>query len=56
MQGRIRNICGSVLRRAKKCDMKILMIGAHQDDNEFEGGGLAQRLTRMGHEVRLKIS
>ena len=32
--------------------MKILMIGAHQDDNEFKSGGLAHRLTRMGHEVR----
>ena len=33
--------------------MKILMIGAHQDDNEFRCGGLAHRLTKMGHEVRL---
>lgn len=32
--------------------MKILMIGAHQDDNEFRCGGLAHRLTKMGHEVR----
>ena len=32
--------------------MKILMIGAHQDDNEFCCGGLAHRLTQMGHEVR----
>ena len=32
--------------------MKILMIGAHQDDNEFCCGGLAHRLTKMGHEVR----
>lgn len=32
--------------------MKILMIGAHQDDNEFRCGGLAHRLTQMGHEVR----
>ena len=32
--------------------MKILMIGAHQDDNEFQGGGLAYKLTKMGHEVR----
>lgn len=32
--------------------MKVLMIGAHQDDNEFQGGGLAHRLTKMGHEVR----
>lgn len=32
--------------------MKILMIGAHQDDNEFRCGGIACRLTRMGHRVR----
>ncbi len=32
--------------------MKILMIGAHQDDNEFRCGGLAHKLTKMGHEVR----
>ena len=32
--------------------MKILMIGAHQDDNEFRGGGLAYKLTKLGHEVR----
>lgn len=32
--------------------MKVLMIGAHQDDNEFMGGGLAYKLTQMGHEVR----
>lgn len=32
--------------------MKILMIGAHQDDNEFRCGGLAHRLVKMGHEVR----
>lgn len=32
--------------------MKILMIGAHQDDNEFRCGGLAHRLLKLGHEVR----
>lgn len=32
--------------------MKILMIGAHQDDNEFNGGGVAYKLTKLGHEVR----
>lgn len=32
--------------------MKILMIGAHQDDNEFEGGGLASKYAKMGYEVR----
>ena len=32
--------------------MKILMIGAHQDDNEFSCGGLAHRLIKKGHEVR----
>ena len=32
--------------------MKILMIGAHQDDNEFRCGGLAHKLTKQGHEVR----
>lgn len=32
--------------------MKILMIGAHQDDNEFCGGGLARKYVNMGYEVR----
>ena len=32
--------------------MKVLMIGAHQDDNEFRCGGLAHKLVKMGHEVR----
>lgn len=32
--------------------MKILAIGAHQDDNEFRVGGLAHKYVKMGHEVR----
>lgn len=32
--------------------MKILMIGAHQDDNEFGRGGLAHKYVKMGYEVR----
>jgi len=32
--------------------MKILMIGAHQDDNEFCCGGLAHKYIKMGCEVR----
>lgn len=32
--------------------MKILMIGAHQDDNEFMGGALASRYAKMGYEVQ----
>lgn len=32
--------------------MKILMIGAHQDDNEFRCGGLAHKYAKMGYEVR----
>ena len=32
--------------------MKILMIGAHQDDAEFEGCGLAILLRQAGHDVR----
>ena len=32
--------------------MKVLMIGAHQDDNEFRCVGLAVKLVRKGHEVR----
>ncbi len=32
--------------------MKILMIGAHQDDNEFGRGGLASLLIKKGHDVR----
>jgi len=31
--------------------MRILFIGAHQDDNEFNGGGLAYKYVKMGHEV-----
>jgi LmbE family N-acetylglucosaminyl deacetylase len=33
-------------------NMKILMIGAHQDDNEFRCGGLAHKYVKMGYEVR----
>lgn len=32
--------------------MKILMIGAHQDDNEFRCGALAHKYVKLGHEVR----
>lgn len=32
--------------------MKILMIGAHQDDNEFRVGGLTQKYVKLGYEVR----
>ena len=32
--------------------MRILAIGAHQDDNEFRCGGLAHKYVKMGHEVR----
>lgn len=32
--------------------MKILMIGAHQDDNEFRCGGLAHKYVKKGYEVR----
>ncbi|MBQ8588261.1 MAG: PIG-L family deacetylase [Clostridia bacterium] len=32
--------------------MKFLMIGAHQDDNEFGRGGLASLLVKRGHDVR----
>ena len=32
--------------------MKILMIGAHQDDNEILGGGIAYKLVQKGHDVR----
>ena len=32
--------------------MRILMIGAHQDDNEFDRGGLASLLIKKGHDVR----
>ncbi len=31
--------------------MKILMIGAHQDDNEFRCGGLAKKYVDAGHDV-----
>ncbi len=32
--------------------MKVLMIGAHQDDNEFTRGGLAYKYVKMGYTVR----
>ena len=32
--------------------MKILMIGAHQDDNEFRCGGLASKFVKKGYDVR----
>ena len=32
--------------------MKILAIGAHQDDNEFRVGGMAHKWVSAGHEVR----
>ena len=32
--------------------MKILSIGAHQDDNEFRVGGMAYKWVKAGHEVR----
>ena len=32
--------------------MKILSIGAHQDDNEFRVGGSAYKWVKAGHEVR----
>ena len=32
--------------------MRILCIGAHQDDNEFRVGGMAYKWAKAGHEVR----
>lgn len=32
--------------------MKILMIGAHMDDNDFRGGGTALKFIKAGHSVR----
>ena len=32
--------------------MRILAIGAHQDDNEFRVGGMAHKWVQAGHEVR----
>ena len=32
--------------------LKILMIGAHLDDNDFRGGGIALKYINLGHEVR----
>ena len=31
--------------------IKILMIGAYQDDNEFRCGGLMLKYVKMGYEV-----
>ena len=36
----------------RKDFIKILMIGAHQDDNEFRCGGLASKYVKMGYDVR----
>ena len=33
--------------------MRILMIGAHQDDVEFRGSGLAALYRKQGHDVRI---
>ena len=33
-------------------DMNILMIGAHQDDNEFRCGALAYKYVQLGHKVK----
>ncbi len=32
--------------------MRVLMIGAHQDDNEFRCGGLAHKYVKMGYKVK----
>ncbi len=32
--------------------MKVLMIGAHQDDNEFRCGALASKFVKKGYDVR----
>ena len=32
--------------------MRVLMVGAHQDDNEFRSGGLAHKLVKNGHTVQ----
>lgn len=32
--------------------MKILVIGAHPDDNEFRCGGIAYKYKQLGHEVK----
>lgn len=32
--------------------MRVLMVGAHQDDNEFGCGGLASKLIKNGHVVQ----
>ena len=32
--------------------LKVLMIGAHLDDNDFEGGGTALKYLKAGHDVR----
>ena len=32
--------------------LKVLMIGAHLDDNDFEGGGTALKYLAAGHDVR----
>ena len=32
--------------------MKILIIGAHQDDIEFRNAGMAAKYKKLGHDVR----
>jgi len=38
-----------------KRKLKILMIGAHFDDNDFRGGGTALKYIREGHSVRFLV-
>ena len=38
-----------------KKKLKILMIGAHFDDNDFRGGGTALKYIREGHDVRFLV-
>lgn len=40
--------------RVKK-QLKILMIGAHFDDNDFRGGGTALKYIMEGHTVRFLV-
>jgi len=35
--------------------MKIMMVGAHPDDVEFRGAGLARKLLKQGHEVEFLV-
>ncbi len=50
--GECGRVNGENIKKLKVIKMRVLMIGAHQDDNEFKCGGLASKLIKSGHAVQ----